>query len=192
MTDRKGFTLLEVLVALTIAAVLLAAVYGTFFMVQKATDRAGGSLDRLYECRKAIDILRAELVSAKSPVTVTGKEYLGKKGSTISFITYAPRTGLLTTTTYSVNEKKGKLSLMKEITEPGRPARSAVILDDIDSFLVEIYSGGQWTDSGSYTSSSGTTSNSVDGGIRITLSMDFKGTPLKLTEYATPVIGTTL
>ncbi|MDA8155253.1 MAG: prepilin-type N-terminal cleavage/methylation domain-containing protein [Actinomycetota bacterium] len=188
--SKKGFTLLEVLVAVAIGALVLAAVYGTFFMVQKATDTAGGSLDRLYECRKAIDVLRDELASAQAPVNVTGKEYLGKKGSTVSFVTYSPKTGLLTATSYFVREKKGNLSLVKQIVEPGRPAREAVILDRINSFLVEVNTGGgQWTDSGSY---SGGQMSAGQEAIRISLSLDFKGSPITLSESVTPMIGRTL
>ncbi len=43
-----GFTLLEVLLATALTAVVLAAVYGTFFLVERAREGANGSLVRMY------------------------------------------------------------------------------------------------------------------------------------------------
>ena len=54
--QKKGFTLLEVLIAVAILSIVLTALYGTFFMSSRAMEDMDESTTKLQESRKAIDI----------------------------------------------------------------------------------------------------------------------------------------
>ncbi|MBI4839084.1 MAG: prepilin-type N-terminal cleavage/methylation domain-containing protein [Nitrospirae bacterium] len=58
---RAGFTLIEVLLSLVLLTVMLGAVYGSFFSVQKALERFNGVSLKYQEARTALDIMRREI-----------------------------------------------------------------------------------------------------------------------------------
>src|SRR5208337_4235385 len=60
----SGFTLIEMLLAIALLSIVLVALYGTFFVSQKAIEGADDALVRLQEGRMAIDTIRRELDSA--------------------------------------------------------------------------------------------------------------------------------
>ncbi len=179
-----GFTLLEVLLATALTVIVLGAVYATFFLVEKASSRGQQSLLVLYEAQKTMDLLRRELEAAEGPMTVVDKEYFGKHGSTLSFTAFSPKNGVLSKIVYSAkegDEKNRTITLGKELQAPGRKPQEDDLLEDIDEFSVQVYSGGKWV-------------NTLEAGsppedVRITLRIVFKDEPLTLEETVTPRIG---
>lgn len=63
-SGAKGFTLIEVLVAVAIAALLATALYSTFFSVLRATRAVEDGLDRYADAGRFLDRLGRELRSA--------------------------------------------------------------------------------------------------------------------------------
>ncbi|MDA8086919.1 MAG: prepilin-type N-terminal cleavage/methylation domain-containing protein [Nitrospiraceae bacterium] len=187
--DKKrkdgGFTLIEVLLATALTVVVLAAVYGTFFLVEKAREGANGSLVRMYEAQKIMDVLRREIEAMNGPVTLVDKEYFGKRGASLSFSAFSPKNGVLSKISYFAQEgdKKDKdtIDLIKELQAPGGAIENAPLIENIEEFSVQIYSGGKWVRT--------LQASSPPGDVHVTLKILFKGTPLIMEETVTPRIG---
>jgi prepilin-type N-terminal cleavage/methylation domain-containing protein len=181
MRDEKGFTLVEVLIAATLTAVVMGAVLATFAMAERARKEAGGALLDIYEGRKAMDALRRELEALKGRVRVTDREYFGKQASGVSFAAFSPETGVLSTISYYAKEEEGKLVLVKKRSLLGRPAQSAVLLEDIGELLIEAGSGGKWFRTWQ--------EEAAPESIRVSLKLAQGGTPLTLSETVSTRIG---
>lgn len=183
--DRKngGFTLIEVLLATALTVVVLAAVYGTFFLVEKAREGANGSLVRMYEAQKIMDVLRREIEAMNGPVTLVDKEYFGKKGSSFSFSAFSPNNGVLSGISYFAKEgnKKGTIDLVKELRMPGGAIENATMMENIEEFSVQVNSGGTWVRT--------VQAGSPPGDVHVVLKILFKGKPLTMEETVTPKIG---
>jgi len=183
--SEKGFTFIEVLIAALLTSVILGALYGTFFLADRAREEGGDSMLRLYEAQKVMDAMRRELEAVKGGIELRDKEYFGKQASGISFQSYSPKRGILSKMDYSVKEDKGFLRLEKEESFlHGQAARSVVLLEEIDEFIVEVNSGGKWVKT--YSAGAGPSS------LRVTLKVPFKGRLFTLTETVTPRIGKVL
>ena len=175
--DKGGFTLLEVLLAVLLVGVVLGAVYGTFNLVERAKEGSSESLLRLYEARKTMDTMRREIEAMQGPFEVADREFYGKQGSSISFTGFSPQWGVFSKVAYSIVDEGGKLDLQKEFQLPGQAKpRTAILLENVEAFTVEVYTGGKWVK----TLQSGGSGSPV----RITMKIPFKGSFLTLTETA--------
>ncbi len=52
MKSIKGFTLIEMLLALALLSIVLGALYSTFFLSHRAMEGIDGGLVKLQECRR--------------------------------------------------------------------------------------------------------------------------------------------
>ena len=93
----KGFTLLELLVAISLLATLAAALYGTYFSLVKGRDAAHEGMESRRELRGTLDQLRRELNSAlynrgnkRHRFVVEDRDSFGKPASGLSFTFIAP------------------------------------------------------------------------------------------------------
>jgi prepilin-type N-terminal cleavage/methylation domain-containing protein len=181
----RGFTLLEVLIAIVLTSAILGAVYATFSMVDMAKEGASESLLRLYEAQKAVDMMKKEVESVKGPLTVTDKEFLGKQTSSLAFNCLSPKRGIISAVSYAlVNAEDGKFNLSKSAQLPGGPIANAVLLEDVQEFTVEAKGiDGKWVK---------TWSGANPAEIRLMLKIPFKDRSLTLTEVAKPRIGNPL
>ncbi|MDA8085928.1 MAG: prepilin-type N-terminal cleavage/methylation domain-containing protein [Nitrospiraceae bacterium] len=180
----EGFTLLEVLLATALTVIVLGAVYATFFLVERASRRGQQSLLVLYEAQKTMDLMRRELEASEGPMTIVDKEYFGKHGSTLTFSAFSPRDGVLSKIVYLAkegDEKNRTITLEKQLQTPGRKPQEADLLENIDEFQVQAYSGGKWA--------STLEAGSPPDEMRITLKLVFKDKPIVLEETVTPRIG---
>lgn len=154
-----GFTLLELLLALAIAALILVAAYTTLFSLTKAQETASTGMEKRRALRNTMDLLRRELTSTlfKSGDTrlrfiVEDRDYYGKPASTIQFATLtAPSEGLATDqlrVRYQTTEKSNssltvrrtsRVFFADEDQKNGYP-----LLDETEGFLVECYDGSKW------------------------------------------------
>lgn len=63
-TDNKGFTLIEILIAIFISALILTALYTAFFQIINARDKAQFEMEMLQESRVIFNRLRNDLSNA--------------------------------------------------------------------------------------------------------------------------------
>jgi len=195
--SRKGFTLIEVLLSLAILSIILAALYGTFFLSHKAMEGIDDSLLKLQECRMAIDIMRRELDSIsyssgnKSSIfKVEDRDIYGKQASSFVFTTFSPLRPGLSKISYSVEERDGRLILFKTMgsaygTDSG--TKNVEMIEDIESFAVEIKNKNRWVKT--WDSS---VTKSIPEELRITLTTKLKNRTVSLFETVLPKVGKTI
>src|SRR6266545_2201874 len=108
MCRNRGFTLLEVLVAMSLLVILSAALYGTYFSLMRGRETTVARMEARRELSTTLDQLRRELSAAffdtnntaqkpKLHFVVEDRDFFGKPASTLDFTAIAPpRSGSLT------------------------------------------------------------------------------------------------
>ncbi len=154
-----GFTLLEVLISISILAVVLTALYNTFFLSHKALAAMDGTLVKLQESRAFVDILKREIESAYyfpdnkySVFIMDDRDFNGRQASRLTVTSLSPSMDGMAKITYNTEERDGRLIVTKEIMSafsqpnPSQPSASykADMLEDIESFAVEVNYGSNW------------------------------------------------
>jgi general secretion pathway protein J len=195
--DRRGFTLLEILVALALLAIVLTALYSTFFLSQKAIEGVDESLLTLQECRMTMDTIGREMDSVvymplnkNSLFKIEDRDYFGKPASRVSFTSFSPLVPGLSLISYYAEEKDGVLTVYKKIRnayQTGGDPEAVDVVDNAESFAVEVMYQGKWVKTWD-TSETG----KVPERIRVTLMIKLKDRPVTLYETATPRIGRAL
>lgn len=157
-TERPqgGFTLVEILIALALAALLLAGVYGTFFSLAGATARARQEMEKTRSIRGTLDLIRRELASARfvresdrHPFILLDRDRFGMPASVITIApTTPPVPGVedQAIVTWRTIEREGRVILIRESIPSHRTGDPlpAPVLDDVKGFLVECYDGSRW------------------------------------------------
>src|SRR5690242_9113478 len=64
---RAAFTLMEVMLALTVSAIVLAAIGGVFFAALRLRDRTSAALDETAPLYQALSIMRCDFQGALPP-----------------------------------------------------------------------------------------------------------------------------
>ncbi len=196
---NAGFTLLEVLVAVAITSIVIAALYSAFSLSRRAVDAVDDSLIRIQETRAVLDTMKREIESAlyrkEKSYTVfklDDRDFYGKQASQLLFTSFSPLLPGLSKITYTVEENEGRLVLKKKVSSAigaRGETKSIELMEDIESFTIEAGYGDKrvktW-DSGA--------AGSIPDEIRITLKLSTKkeSSPLTITEIARPRIGKTL
>jgi general secretion pathway protein J len=162
MLPNKGFTLLEVLIALLLMAILSGALYGTYFTAVKSRDRATAQMDPLRDVRGTLDMLRREIDSAfysssnkRLHFVVEDRDIFGKPASTFDLTTITtPLAGGVPSSDvievrYEPSEKERNMVLNRQekdiyLDNPPVPYPQ---IDEIQGFLVECYNGSSWVKS---------------------------------------------
>lgn len=148
-----GFTLIEVLVALTIASVVLAALYSTFFLSRRAIDALDESLLKLQESRAVMDTIKREVESAyysneKTYTTfkLDDRDFYGKHASQMHFTSFSNLIPGLSKISYLVVQNEGRLTLIKKLSSAySKSADSGTeLIEDLDSFTVEARYNDKW------------------------------------------------
>jgi len=161
--DSKGFTLLELLVALALLVILSGALYGTYFSVLRGREKGGARIDARRELSVTLDRLTNELNSAyfrqqdnkdgKLFLQVQDRDRYGKPTSAIIFTYLAPPSvnppaSDLNLVSYSIKEKDEVLTLVRETRNPyydlSWKSTPFPVMDGVEGFLVECYDGGKW------------------------------------------------
>jgi general secretion pathway protein J len=198
---NSGFTLLEVLIAVVLLGILSAALYGSYFGVIRARDRASAGMESRRELGATLDLIRRE-VSSALPLDVTDKrlkfvvedrDNFGVQSSTLELTTLAPpdvqnrsESGIIVVT-YKMAEKDKKRILTRqerdlfseEVTIPAYPQ-----MEQISSFLVECYDGSKWVKSWN-TAINGRRPRSV----RVTVQVEENGKPVEFTMLSAPRVS---
>jgi|Deesub1362A_J573_1020465.scaffolds.fasta_scaffold00013_174 prepilin-type N-terminal cleavage/methylation domain-containing protein len=145
--NRKGLTLIEVLVTLAILSIILTALYSTFFISQRAVAGVDESLLRLHEVRTALDIMRREIESAKSGIQIKDRDIYGRQASQITFTAFSSLMPGLSKISYYVEEKDGNLILFKKVTHPlaeEENTMEAEIVENIEEFSIQVRDKERW------------------------------------------------
>jgi general secretion pathway protein J len=194
--QKKGFTLLEVLIAVAILSIVLTALYGTFFLSSRAMEDMDESMTKLQESRKAIDILRRELEAAyykgddeKTFVKILDKDLYGKQATQLEFTAFTTLRPGLSKISYYMEEKDKKRTLFKKIGSSfgKEESEGADIIEDLEEFTIEAKYQDKWVK----TWDTGLTKKMPDE-IKISLSVMIKGRKVTLSDMARPMYGKTI
>ncbi len=148
--NRNGFTLIEILVALAISAVVIGSAYTLFFTVKKGT---AGVYEKMIEKEQAFNLLsmiRKEIESVYyarntdyTGIKIEEKDFYGKPASRLTFTCFF-RDGLKVISYAVVEDRDGRLNIIKTIADVikgGQPIKITV-LKDIEGFSAAVLDEG--------------------------------------------------
>jgi len=196
---QQGFTLLELLLALTLLALLTSTLYFSYFTLFRGRESSLAAMDSRRELRGTMDQLRRELSSVlyrrgdkRLHFVVEDRDLFGKPASSLSFTAVAPpEAGGMAVSDqvelrYAIVEQSGRMVLSrqaKDIHAPGDPLRYPQI-ERVEGFLVECLSGNKWVRSW------GTAINmNLPGAVRVTIRILEDDKPAEYSVIATPRIN---
>jgi len=188
-----GFTLIEILVAVAILSILLAAIYSTFFLSHKAIEGMDESMMKLQEARRALDILKREIDSTFYAVgdqntffRIVDRDVYGKQATRLEFTAFSPQRPGVSRVTYFIEEKEGKLILFKKVESPYRKEETeeADIIEDMESFGIEAKFNNTWVKTWDTS-----INKDIPEEIRINLAITIKGRTVTLSDISSPKIG---
>lgn len=192
--SEKGFTLLELLIATALLSIVLSAVYGAFFVSQRAMTGLDESLVRLQECRASLDVISRETESlfykstnAAMLFKVEDKDFYGKPASRLTFTAFSPLAPGIVLISYYVEEKDGVLTLYKKMDDAYKPdekRKATELIEKIESFSIEVKDGDKWVKTWDTTE---TKASPLE--IRITITAMIKDKPVVFFDTVRPWIG---
>jgi general secretion pathway protein J len=195
-----GFTLLEVLIAFAITCIVMAALYSTFFISQRAVTTVDDSLLRLQECRSVLDVIKRELESSLydrnkkfTLFKLEDRDFYGKEASQLTFTSFSPLLSGLAKIVYIVEENDDKRLVLKKSMvfaySESADTKEMEIMEDIDSFTVEALYNDKWVKTWD-----GELSGVTPDQIRISVSIHAKKgeNALTVSDIARPRIGKSL
>ena len=199
--NKNGFTLLEVLIALSLLVILSCALYGTYFSLMRGRDMAVEKMDNRRELSATLDQLRRELSASfysaqnkRSHFVVEDRDYFGKPASTLDFtMISSPRSDSIPASDqaqviYRTVEKEKKLVLARQekelsaVTDPIPYPQ----MRELEGFLVECYDGGKWVRTWD---TSASLNSRLPTAIRVTLSVKEGEKTVNFSTIARPRIG---
>jgi general secretion pathway protein J len=200
ISRNSGFTLLEVLIAVVLLGILTAALYGSYFGVIQARDRASSGMESRRELGATLDLIRREVSAA--PLIATGitdkrvrfvvedRDNFGVPSSTLELTTLAPPAGMsrsesgIVIVTYRIVAKDKKRILTRQerdlfsedSTTPAFPQ-----MEQISSFLVECSSdGSKWVKTWE------STNQGLPRLVRVTVQVEEEGKPVEFSVLSAP------
>ena len=153
ISRNNGFTLLEVLIAVVLLGILSAALYGSYFGVLRARDRAASGMESRRELAATLDLIRREISSALVNPTdkrlrfiLEDRDNFGTPASILELTTLAPPSAQtrsesgIVIVKYQIIEKNKKRILTRQerdLFSEDTAAPAYPQMEQIGSFLVE-------------------------------------------------------
>lgn len=135
---ERGFTLLEVLTAVAVSAVILSVCYGAFFIIEKSAREAGNYSRRFLEARRFLDGFRREIEAcSSSQIDVLTKNVYGQDFSSVSVRSFLAGFTVLADIEYSVKETPGGFQVYKTVSIAGCGTTAAVMLENVKEFSLK-------------------------------------------------------
>lgn len=166
--DRRGFTLLEMLVALAMMSVLAASLYASLHIGFRARERAEAALEPVRAVGLAMELLRRDIASALPPTGVLAGAMLGEdrtadlsRGDTDSLVFHTASGDAdehvcdVRKVEFAVTESDdgaGPYALVRRVTTnllaPEAPAPDEEVLcRSVRAFNLRYFDGADWLDS---------------------------------------------
>lgn len=200
ISRNSGFTLLEVLIAVVLLGILTAALYGSYFGVLRARDRASAGMESRRELGATLDLIRREVAAAlfnrsdkRLRFVVEDRDNFGTPSSTLELTTLAPPAGQsrsesgVVAVTYRITEKEKKRTLTRrerDLVSEEESVPAYPQMERISSFLVECYDGSKWVKSWD-TAING----ALPKGVRVTVEVDEEGKPVPFAVLSAPRVS---
>ena len=143
----RGFTLIELVIAIAIMSMVLAALYSSFLLADRALVQVGESSLKLQESRAFVDTLKRELESIRySPdnsfcvFKINDRDFYGRQASSLTMTTTTPLMKGLAKINYAIEERDGSLvitkSMVSAFSQEAEESRVDIV-EDIESFTLQ-------------------------------------------------------
>jgi len=198
----RGFTLIELMIAIAIMSVVLAALYGSFLLADRALVQVGESSLKLQESCAFVDTLKRELESVRySPdnsfcvFKMNDRDFYGRQASSLTMTTTTPLMKGLAKINYAIEERDGSLVITKSMVSAfsqEAEENRVDLVEDIESFTLQAKYQDLWVKT--WDSS---LSKNAPAEVKITLTMRMKSNkeeassavPFSVFETAKVMVG---
>ena len=201
ISRNSGFTLLEVLIAVVLLAILSVALYRSYFGVMRARERASSGMESQRELRSTLDLIRREIASCTFNVSdkrlrfvVEDRDNFGSASSSLELTTLALPSNLsrresgVVSVQYRLAEKKDKRLLTRReydtIMDSAATGPAYPQMEQISSFLVECYDGSKWLKSWDTA-----INRKLPNMVRVTVRVEEEGKPLEFSVLSAPRVN---
>jgi len=192
LSSYNGFTLIEVLISLTLLTIILGAIYSSFFVVNRAFDRFDSVSTKYHKARMALDIMRREVEASIfknekwTSFVIKDRDRFGRTISEIDFASISLSNNMPVRIVYLVDENEGVLRLLKRETPMMQTSDGFTVelIEDIRGFTVETLFGDKWVKTWDTE-----ITNKLPDVLRITIEFSDGGKEVSLTEYARLMTG---
>jgi general secretion pathway protein J len=201
----RGFTLIELVIALAIMSAVLAALYSTFLLADRALFQVDESSLKLQESRAFVDTLKRELESIHFSgdnsfcvFKIDDRDFYGRQASSLTMTTTTPLMKGLAKVNYAVEERDGRLVITKSLVSAfSREAKEnrMDLIEDIESFTLQAKYQDDWVKT-----RDNSLSKNAPAEVKITLTMRMKrnkgeassAVPFSVFDTAKLMVGRTL
>lgn len=159
-SSNRGFTLLEILIAVALLSILAAALYGSYFTTLRARERVTDGMEARRELAGTLDLIRREVGASlynlndkRLRFVVEDRDNYGKPASTLELTTVSPdriagaADSGIRAVRYRLVEKGKQQQLQRreqDIFFEVADAKGYPQMERISAFLVECYDGSKW------------------------------------------------
>jgi len=200
-----GFTIIELMIAIAIMSIVLAALYSSFLLADRALVQAGESSFKLQESRAFVDTLKRELEAVRYSrdnsfcvFKLNDRDFHGRQTSSLTMTTTTPLMKGLAKINYSIEERGGNLFITKSVVSAfsqEADENRMDLVEEIESFTLQAKYQDTWVK----TWDSALSENTPDE-VKITLTIRMKSNkdeasfaePFSVFETAKLMVGRTL